>query len=72
MFGYGVGSALFAGAAFGYINYDITHWYLHHGKPTLWLYRTLKEYHIDHHFRNHEVNFGISPFAKVLPLIKAA
>lgn len=64
--GNGAGAALTAGAAFGYLNYDVTHWYLHHGKPTSWLYRTLKEYHVDHHFRNHDVNFGISPFAKVL------
>ena len=60
------GSAMVAGGIFGYMNYDMTHWYIHHARPKLALYRWLKSCHTLHHFKNHDANFGISPAAKLL------
>ena len=48
--------ALFAGGLLGYIAYDMTHYYLHHGSPSHGSYlATLKSYHIGHHFINHNL-----------------
>ena len=42
--------AVFAGSIFGYVAYDLTHYYLHHGTPWLAYFRALKQYHMKHHF----------------------
>uniref|UniRef100_A0A914HNK2 Fatty acid 2-hydroxylase n=1 Tax=Globodera rostochiensis TaxID=31243 RepID=A0A914HNK2_GLORO len=50
-----------SGKLFGYIVYDITHYYLHHGRPepnSRWHYR--KVYHHNHHFKDSDSSFGIS------------
>ena len=67
--GWSHGNAMVAGGIFGYMNYDMTHWFIHHRKPTSWLYSWLKRCHTHHHYRNHDVNFGISPAAKVLDFV---
>ena len=41
---------MLGGTAMGYICYDLTHYYLHHGSPFLTYFRRLKRYHIRHHF----------------------
>ena len=47
---------LLAGALIGYIIYDLTHYYLHHGSPKPGTYfGTLKTYHVAHHFVNHHL-----------------
>lgn len=45
--------ALMAGTLLGYVAYDLTHYYLHHGQPspTSYLGR-LKAYHRAHHYRD--------------------
>ncbi|CAB3408134.1 unnamed protein product [Caenorhabditis bovis] len=50
-----------SGKLFGYVLYDVIHYYLHHGNPrplTNLHYR--KVYHHNHHFKNFDVGFGIS------------
>uniref|UniRef100_A0A0N5AMY3 Fatty acid 2-hydroxylase n=1 Tax=Syphacia muris TaxID=451379 RepID=A0A0N5AMY3_9BILA len=50
-----------AGKLFGYIVYDLSHYYLHHGDPqppSGFHYR--KVYHYNHHFKDYDVGFGIS------------
>ena len=52
--------AFFAGKVAGYMNYDLTHYYLHHGKPTLAFYKKLRHHHNNHHHVNHDRKFGVS------------
>jgi hypothetical protein len=53
------GNVLFpiSGTLVGYIMYDLTHYYLHHGSPTLSnpvgkYFTRMKNYHVRHHFEN--------------------
>ncbi|RVE50199.1 hypothetical protein evm_005222 [Chilo suppressalis] len=50
-----------AGGLTGYLAYDMIHYYVHHGSPRngSYLY-TMKRYHSNHHFVNHDKAFGIS------------
>ncbi|KAI8524558.1 hypothetical protein RHMOL_Rhmol13G0158700 [Rhododendron molle] len=69
--------AMFGGGLLGYVMYDVTHYYLHHGQPTSEIPRNLKKYHLNHHFRIQNKGFGItsSLWDKVfgtLPQSKAA
>ncbi|KAI0229103.1 Fatty acid 2-hydroxylase [Lamellibrachia satsuma] len=72
-FPFGMGNAVSAGVAFGYILYDLTHYYLHHGSPTIPYFKRLKHYHVQHHFVNQQKAFGISsklwdyPFGTLIP-----
>ncbi|KAK2966444.1 hypothetical protein RJ640_009541 [Escallonia rubra] len=52
--------ALFGGGLLGYVMYDVTHYYLHHGQPTSEVPRNLKKYHLNHHFRIQNKGFGIT------------
>ncbi|XP_078437504.1 fatty acid hydroxylase 1 [Wolffia australiana] len=52
--------ALFAGGLLGYVIYDCTHYYLHHGQPSKDPARGLKKYHLNHHFRIQDKGFGIT------------
>lgn len=52
--------ALFGGGLLGYVMYDCTHYYLHHGQPTKDPARNLKRYHLNHHFRIQNKGFGIT------------
>ncbi|GBG81839.1 hypothetical protein CBR_g34020 [Chara braunii] len=56
----GISMSLWGGGLFGYILYDITHYYLHHGSPSSKLWRDLKKYHMSHHFKNTDAGFGIT------------
>ncbi|KAJ4170665.1 fatty acid alpha-hydroxylase [Fusarium falciforme] len=49
----------FAGGLFGYICYDLTHYFLHHQNLPLW-YKELKKYHLAHHFLDYELGFGVT------------
>ncbi|XP_057536525.1 dihydroceramide fatty acyl 2-hydroxylase FAH2-like [Amaranthus tricolor] len=55
-----VAPALFGGLLLGYIMYDTTHYYLHHGQPSIGVPKNLKRYHLNHHFRLHTKGFGIT------------
>ena len=47
----GFAQGLFAGGVFGYVCYDMIHYYLHHGRPSKGTYlERLKQYHVAHHF----------------------
>jgi dihydroceramide fatty acyl 2-hydroxylase len=50
----------FAGLIGGYVWYDLTHYYLHHAKPTTALGKWLRKYHMVHHFATPNVRYGIT------------
>jgi sterol desaturase/sphingolipid hydroxylase (fatty acid hydroxylase superfamily) len=52
----GVSAGFFA----GYLFYDMTHYYVHHGHPTSWAGRRLRELHMRHHFQDDTTAFGVS------------
>lgn len=68
-----VAQAMFAGTLTGYIAYDLTHYYIHHGSPIPFYFASLKRYHVKHHFENQQLGFGISsklwdyPFGTLIP-----
>jgi 4-hydroxysphinganine ceramide fatty acyl 2-hydroxylase len=49
-----------AGVITGYIMYDLTHYYIHHAKPTNFYHKSLKQYHVLHHYANPKSGFGVS------------
>lgn len=51
--------AVYCGAVFGYICYDVTHYFLHHKNLPLW-YKEVKKYHLQHHFLDYEAGFGVT------------
>jgi len=59
IFGY-IFPIVFAGTLTGYISYDLTHYFIHHNKPSISFYRNLKQYHILHHYNNPKMGFGVS------------
>jgi 4-hydroxysphinganine ceramide fatty acyl 2-hydroxylase len=60
--------AAVAGIILGYITYDLTHYYLHHGSPSLGYFQRLKARHMVHHFNDHQI--GMPPFAIDEPIPK--
>ena len=44
----------------GYLAYDMTHYYLHHGTPTSRIGKLLRTNHLRHHFQDHERGYGVS------------
>lgn len=55
-------TAVFCGGLFGYVCYDLTHYFLHHQNLPSY-YKTLKKLHLEHHFLDYELGFGVtSPF----------
>ncbi|KAL2259654.1 hypothetical protein VTK26DRAFT_6613 [Humicola hyalothermophila] len=61
-FNWYVGTTVFCGGVFGYICYDMTHYFLHHQNLPLW-WKRLKKLHLEHHFLDYELGFGVtSPF----------
>ncbi|KAI0843364.1 inositolphosphorylceramide-B C-26 hydroxylase [Hypoxylon sp. FL0890] len=52
-------TAVFCGGIFGYVCYDMTHYFLHHQNLPLW-YKELKKYHLAHHFLDYELGFGVT------------
>jgi len=52
-------TAAFCGGIFGYVCYDLTHYFLHHRTLPSY-YRELKKYHLQHHFADYENGFGVS------------
>ncbi|HEY1359160.1 MAG TPA: sterol desaturase family protein [Thermoleophilaceae bacterium] len=52
-----------AGFLAGYLNYDMTHFHVHHHKPRTRFGRYLRELHMRHHFQDDKAGFGVSaPF----------
>jgi len=52
-------TAVYCGGIFGYVCYDMTHYFLHHKTlPAYW--RELKKYHLQHHFADFQNGFGVT------------
>jgi 4-hydroxysphinganine ceramide fatty acyl 2-hydroxylase len=49
----------FAGGTLGYIMYDVTHYVLHHTQLPKY-FQELKTYHLQHHYKNYELGFGVT------------
>ncbi|CAL9731979.1 ceramide very long chain fatty acid hydroxylase Scs7p [Monosporozyma unispora] len=49
----------FAGGLCGYACYDLCHYFLHHSKMPKFL-RKLKKYHLEHHYKNYQLGFGVT------------
>lgn len=49
----------FAGGMLGYVCYDLTHYFLHHAKLP-GILKKLKKYHMEHHYKNYELGFGVT------------
>lgn len=49
----------FAGGTLGYIMYDVTHYVLHHTRLPKY-FQDLKTYHLEHHYKNYEMGFGVT------------
>lgn len=56
---YDIACVGFAGGFLGYIIYDVTHYMLHHAKLPKF-YQDLKTYHLEHHYKNYQLGFGVS------------
>ncbi|KAI8922696.1 hypothetical protein BC831DRAFT_404689 [Entophlyctis helioformis] len=56
----GIGHAVSAGSMTGFVLYDLMHYYIHHGRPYGAHLREMKSYHLDHHYKNPELGFGIT------------
>ncbi|KXG46337.1 Inositolphosphorylceramide-B hydroxylase [Penicillium griseofulvum] len=52
-------TSVFCGGVFGYICYDLTHYFLHHRNLPSY-YKDLKKYHLQHHFADFENGFGVT------------
>ena len=49
-----------AGFVFGYMLYDMTHYWVHHASPKSKYGRQLKKHHMLHHFKDPTSRFGVS------------
>ncbi|CAH1780440.1 unnamed protein product [Owenia fusiformis] len=73
LFPYSIKMAVLAGTILGYVSYDLTHYYLHHGSIKFDYFKRLKNYHVRHHFEHQRLGFGISsklwdyPFGTLIP-----
>ncbi|KAG0354681.1 hypothetical protein BC939DRAFT_480160 [Gamsiella multidivaricata] len=52
--------ALMAGVYFGYICYDMVHYYLHHARVLEFHFKEMKTYHLAHHYKNYDNGYGIT------------
>ena len=51
---------LFAGTLIGYILYDLSHYFLHHANPSNEYWKELKTYHMQHHYKDGMMGYGVS------------
>ncbi|CCE62621.1 hypothetical protein TPHA_0C04710 [Tetrapisispora phaffii CBS 4417] len=51
----------FAGGLTGYIIYDLTHYFIHHVKLPR-VFRKIKKHHLEHHYKNYQLGFGVSNY----------
>ncbi|KIZ03590.1 Inositolphosphorylceramide-B C-26 hydroxylase [Monoraphidium neglectum] len=57
---WGYASALLGGGILGYVVYDTTHWALHSNAWDPFVTQILRTSHMDHHYVNDKVGYGIS------------
>ncbi|KAJ3008374.1 fatty acid alpha-hydroxylase [Thoreauomyces humboldtii] len=48
------------GVVAGYVGYDLIHYYLHHGRPFAEHLREMKTYHLNHHYQDANMGYGIT------------
>mmetsp|Transcript_39096 Transcript_39096/g.59625 ORF Transcript_39096/g.59625 Transcript_39096/m.59625 type:complete len:175 (-) Transcript_39096:36-560(-) len=60
VYGWDVTHAAMAGMLSGYIAYDMVHYFLHHCNPKEGYWRQLKLFHMQHHYKNGSLGFGVS------------
>lgn len=48
------------GVIVGYLWYDMTHWWIHAGRPRSAWGRLLRHNHLSHHFKDHDKRFGVT------------
>lgn len=51
---------IFAGFVLGYVNYDVTHFMLHHFRPRSKRMKRLRAHHMNHHHNRPDLRFGVS------------
>lgn len=51
---------IFAGFISGYIIYDLTHYATHHFRMRRGIWKGLKRHHMQHHYKNPDLQFGVS------------
>ncbi|XP_077863606.1 uncharacterized protein LOC102800531 [Saccoglossus kowalevskii] len=61
--------ALVSGALFGFIMYDVQHYFLHHSNPRSKVMRKIKAYHSNHHFVQHSRGYGVSIFGRIWDVV---
>ncbi|ODQ66838.1 Inositolphosphorylceramide-B hydroxylase [Nadsonia fulvescens var. elongata DSM 6958] len=59
LFPYYIAMGIFSGAFMGYILYDCTHYFLHHKRLPA-VMKSTKKYHLDHHYKNYDLGFGVT------------
>ncbi|KAK9767157.1 fatty acid alpha-hydroxylase [Basidiobolus ranarum] len=60
LFNTGTAEGVISGTLFGYMCYDLVHYHLHHARPLLDYLRQMKTFHLDHHYKDYEENYGIT------------
>ncbi|KAJ3404713.1 hypothetical protein CcCBS67573_g03729 [Chytriomyces confervae] len=60
LFPVGSGNIVAGGAYCGFMLYDLIHYHLHHARPYTAYLREMKTYHLDHHYKNAHLGFGIT------------
>ncbi|KAF9438876.1 fatty acid alpha-hydroxylase [Entomortierella beljakovae] len=60
LFDYFTANALMSGVYFGYICYDMVHYYLHHARVLDFHFKEMKTYHLAHHYKNYDNGYGIT------------
>ena len=53
-------ASLIAGSMIGYILYDLIHFFLHHSQPKDGYFKSMKVFHMQHHYKNGTQGFGVS------------
>ena len=54
---------ILAGTFFGYLCYDSIHYYAHHGRPHFAAGKFMRRFHMEHHYKRSDTQFGLSsPF----------
>ena len=49
-----------SGELFGYVVYDMVHYFPHHATPKDSYFKDLKRYHMLHHYKQGTIGFGVS------------
>jgi sterol desaturase/sphingolipid hydroxylase (fatty acid hydroxylase superfamily) len=51
---------ILAGTFFGYLCYDWMHYYAHHGRPRFAAGKFMRRFHLEHHYKSADIQFGLS------------